>query len=351
MEDLGLQVGHAVSAGCMGGDPHRKSFAGGFPLKRSNWQAILFVAVGLFLVGQGGPVLTAAQAPPLGHAQGRNPLPAEERPGSPSKTGEAAAHRPLAGIDVSRIIDIDAIGFLSTREVAPWGHIVSDETERVILTKGDTVYVVMNRKSRIKPGDRFTVYRQSPDWEGYLISFLGRVVIKEQMRDRGKRPGNGDLYRAEIIKNYKGMRVGDPVLPFHPVSACVWPSEPDWGKLKKLKGCEDLGECTLPIVSSMGQREIMGRFSIIYLACGYNHGIRRGNVFRILTKGADGASRGSESPDVMIGHILILEARPDTATGLVLSVRSEFSRKAFVKGISWPETEKVVSQLPRCTSR
>ncbi len=321
------------------GDFDRKFFSGGCALKKCNWQAISFMAVGLFIVGMAVSVPARAQ-PPM-----------KERPVPPSKIEEGVAQRPRAGIDVSRIINIESIGFFSTKEVEPWGHIFSDETERVILAKGDMVYVAMKRGRQTKPGDLFTVYRQTPDVVGYLISSLGRIVLKEQLKERGKKQIKEELYKAEIVENYQGMRVGDPILPFYPISSCVWPTQPDWGKLKKLKGCEDLRECRVSIVSSMGQREIIGQFSVIYLAAGYNYGIRRGNIFKIIKKRGDDAPREPALPDVILGHMLVLEARPDTATCVVLSATAEFSKEAFVKTISWSEAKGVLSVLPECASK
>ncbi len=317
----------------------RKFFSGGCTLKKCNWQTISLMAAGLFIVGLGVAVPAGAQ-PSM-----------KEKPGPPSKIEEEAAKRPPTGIDVSRMTNIQSIGFFSTKKVVPRGHIFSDETARVILAKGDMVYVAMKKGRQTKPGDLFTVYRQTPDVVGYLISSLGRIVLKEQVKEYGKEQSKGDLYKAEIVENYQGMRVGDPILPFYPMSSCVWPTQPDWGKLKKLNGCEDLRECRVSIVSSMGQSEIIGQFSVIYLAPGYNYGIRRGNIFNIIKKRGEDAPNKPVLPDVILGHILILEARFDTATGVVLSASSELSRGTLVKPIPWSQVMKISSLLPRCVPK
>lgn len=313
----------------------RKFFSGGWTLKKCNWQTISFMVVGLFIVASGVTVPAGAQ-PPM-----------KEKLGLPSKIEEEVAKRPPAGIDVSRMTNIESIGFFSTKKVVARGHIFSDETARVILAKGDMVYVAMKKGRQTKPGDLFTVYRQTPDVAGYLISALGRIVVKEH----GKKESKGDLYKAEIVENYQGMRVGDPILPFYPISSCVWPTQPDWGKLKKLKGCEDLRECGVSIGSSKGQSEIIGQFSVIYLAAGYNYGIRRGNIFKITKKRREDAPNKPVLPDVILGHILILEARFDTATGVVLSASSELSRGTLVKPIPWSQVMKISSLLPRCVPK
>jgi LysM repeat protein len=375
-------------------------------LKRSKWLVIPFMTVGLFLIGLS--VSLPAKAQPHRHTVVKgdtlwdiceryygdpdlwpklwemNPFitnphlikpgdvitlleyvpvkglsPAKEKPGPPAKAEDAVPKWQTAGIDVSRMINIESIGFLSPGQVEPSGHIFADETERVFLTNGDMVYVAIKREAEVKPGDLFNVYRQTPllgsrndsDKVKYLITFLGRIVLIEEVKDRGRKRIEEYLYKAEIVQNYEGMRVGDPIFPVYPLSACVWPTQPDWKKLKKVKGCWDLRECKIPIVCAKGGWEIIGPFSVVYLAGGFTQGIRRGNILKIVSPLAPDTPKEPALPDVTLGHILVLEARPDTATALVISATSEFSKGVFVKCISGSEVEGVLRVLPECGSK
>ncbi len=153
----------------------------------------------------------------------------------------------IRGVNVADYCDVGALGFLSPEGVKPWGVIVSDETERLFLGQYDNVYVEFDKRRKVKIGDIFNIYKESESLDhpfesgsvGCAIVYLGRIVLKEKTGENG--------FRAEIIESYRVMRVGDPVIPYHPVSSCILPSNPDWEK------CSDPGKCTAAIVASRDQ--------------------------------------------------------------------------------------------------
>ena len=231
------------------------------------------------------------------------------------------------GIDVSELTDVEALGFLSPEEVSPWGHLFADETERIFLAEGDTVYVAFDKGHNVKPGDLFTVYKSSDELDhpltgidlGYVISFLGRVVLKREVKP--------DLYKAKIVESYSPMRVGDMLFPFTWVSPCVQLSNPGWKKPKESEGFK------LPVVAAKDLKEIMGQFSVVYINHGLKHGIRRGNFFEIITKPETDRPKERALPDQALGYLLVLESRPNTSTGIVITARREFSSGAMLKAI------------------
>jgi|GEM_PF-1353508 len=231
------------------------------------------------------------------------------------------------GIDVSELTDVEALGYLSPEEVNPWGHLFADETERLLLAEGDTVYVAFDKGHNVKPGDLFTVYKSSRELDhplsgrdlGYVVSFLGRVVLKREVKS--------DLYKAKIVESYSPMQVGDTLFPFTSVSPCVQLSNPEWKRLKERDGFK------LPVVASKDLKEIMGQFSVVYMNHGLKHGIRRGNFFEIMTKAETDRPKEPALPDQALGYLLVLEARPNTSTGIVITARREFSNGAMLKAI------------------
>jgi hypothetical protein len=233
----------------------------------------------------------------------------------------------LMGIDVSELTDVEALGFLSPDELSPWGYLFADETERIFLAEGDTVYVAFNKGHNVKPGDLFTVYKSSDELDhpltgsdlGYVISFLGRVVLKREVK--------ADLYKAKIVESYSPMRVGDILFPFTWVSPCVQLSTPEWKRLKESKGLK------IPVVASKDLKEIMGQFSVVYMNHGLKHGIRRGNFFEIMTKPETDRPKEPALPDQALGYLLVLESRPNTSTGIVITARRDFSSGAMLKAI------------------
>jgi hypothetical protein len=255
------------------------------------------------------------------------------------------------GIDVSGFTEVKSIGFLSTQKVEPWGWILSGEAERVVVAEGDIIYVSIKRERDIKPGSQFTIYKESrlvkhPLSEkpsGYVISFLGRVSIIERVKElnaEGDKKVAADpetvIYKGEIIESYKAARVGDPIFSYDPISPCVEPMPME-------------RELTTNVVAAKYLREIAGQFTVVYLPYGYNDGVRRGNLFEIFEKREVQTPKKTTLPVVVQGHLVVLEARPDTATGVVIETREEFPIGAFVKGVDWMNEHHVLSLLKQCS--
>ena len=249
-----------------------------------------------------------------------------------------------AGVDVSGLTNVNDMGRLSTEPVAPWGFIFSTDTERMILSSGDMVFVRMEEGRQVKPGDLFTVYKSSVQLKhpftgkmtGYVLSYLGKLAITEHVRD--------NLYKADVVESYRAVRLGDTLIPYQPVSPCVQlvPSKPD---------------LTTQVVAVKDQMEIIGQFSVVYLPLGYNDGVLRGNLFDILKrKAAESAPSSSlyaskeriALPDLVVGHILVIEATPDTATCVVISAKENVANGVSVRGLSWTTVPGFISMLPEC---
>ena len=257
------------------------------------------------------------------------------------------------GIDVSGFTEVKSIGFLSSQTVEPRGRILSGETDKVVLAEGDIVYVSMKGERDIKPGSRFTIYEESrlvtyplsETQRGYVISFLGRVNILEKVNAADLEVENtvaADpeivLYKGEIIESYKAAHVGDPILSYDPISPCIEPMPME-------------REFTTNVVAARYLREIAGQFTVVYLPHGYNDGVRKGNLFEIFERREVQTPQKTTLPDLPQGHLIILEARPDTATGVVIETREEFPIGAFVKGVDWINAHHVLSLLKECVLR
>ena len=193
-------------------------------------------------------------------------------------------------VDVSDYTNVDALGFLSPEKVIPWGSLISDETERIFLAEGDMGCAAFEKGYPVKPGDVFVIYHCSQpilhpitgNEAGYAISFLGRIVVKNKVRD--------NIYQVEIIESYTDIRVGDPLIPFTPVSPCVQIQELDWDLLKRKDSL------IFPIVEAKGLQNILGKFSVVYLDRGFKQGVRRGNFFQVVRQRRYPTARDSGPP-------------------------------------------------------
>ncbi|MDZ7695794.1 MAG: hypothetical protein U5R49_02320 [Deltaproteobacteria bacterium] len=239
--------------------------------------------------------------------------------GAGSKT--AVAESEQIGLNISEFTNVDAMGFLAPVSVKPWGRIISDETEQIFLARGDTIYATFENGHDVKPGDIFTVYQSSDSVDhplsgrdaGFVISFLGKIVLKKKVK-------NG-LYEGEIVESYRRIQVGYPLLPFRPVSPCVRPIDPDWQRFESIQRGD------IVLVAGKDLYEFLGQYSVVYLSHGVKSGVHRGNLFEIV-----GPAESKEAPDLTLGYLIVLESRPESATGIVIASKREFTKGATV----WP---------------
>ncbi len=209
---------------------------------------------------------------------------------------------------------------------------ISSVTSRIILAEGDTIFVDLPQEEAVEPGRVFVAFKPTSALShpltgrqvGYLIRYRGKVSVKERTE--------GTVYRAEVIESYVEFRVGDPLIPEEPITSCVELVPTDPAVASHIAAVQD-------------QKRIIGQFSVVYLPKGFNDGVLRGNVFRIMKKLG---SIGPPVPDVVAGHMLVIEARPDSATGVVISLAENLANGASVQGAEWEEATRVLSVLPQC---
>jgi LysM repeat protein len=257
------------------------------------------------------------------------------------------------GINVSGLTNVETIGFLSKKKIVSWGNIASAKDEKVVLSRGDIVYVAFDKDRQVNPGDSFTVCKKSGQALkdsltgknlGFVVTFLGKIIIREQVSEdkineiKGwlKARTKKVLFEAEIIKSYKEIHIGNPVIAYEPISPCVRPLPTS-------------NELTTRIVAVKDLHDIIGQWSVVYLAKGFKNGIRRGNVFEIIKKKRVDVSGKPSFSEMVMGYLLILESRQDTATGVVVAAKKEFSVGSFVRSLDLTKAQSVLSILPECT--
>jgi hypothetical protein len=282
---------------------------------------------------------------------------------------EAAKIGPvIKGIDVSTFTNVNAIGYLSPTRVKPLGHIRSSASSKLILGKGDTVFVELTDPDKVHVGDQLSVGEASPLlWHpltnsrlGFAIETHGRLAVKERLEDQ--------FVRAEIVESFRDVLVGDMVLPYESVSSCVRPVS----TVDKLYG---------NIVATKSQTKVIGMYSVVYLDSGYLDGIKRGYVFeaiklhkapsmtienatlreitdkivkdlpkeQYLLDFWKALTEGKVVYESSVGKLIVIETRPHTATAVVLSSLEELSNGDFIRGTSWMETPDDIAGMPICS--
>ncbi|MBW2016600.1 MAG: LysM peptidoglycan-binding domain-containing protein [Deltaproteobacteria bacterium] len=269
----------------------------------------------------------------------------------------------MAGINVSSLTTISTIGRLSREKVQPWGTIFSSYSSKLMMERGDRVVVHLQKDKQAVRGDRFTVYEPSDllrhpltgEKLGYILDYHGTLEILKHLKK--------NYYEAKVINAIRTINVKDPVIPYEPISPCIQPLPAEEKLIANIVAVKD-------------QNLAIGQNTIVYLNKGFNQGIRRGNLFEVLnikkvsdsdfegkdffgTIGemlksdslADIYSRLTKKTTLFedpLGTLLILESRPDTSTGIILTSRKNLLNGSFVRALSWTETPPIFSKLGRC---
>lgn len=281
---------------------------------------------------------------------------------------EAPSGPKMVGVDVSGLTKPEAIGYLSLVNVESWGFIEATTGDRMGLYVGETAFVRFERNGdTIRKGQEFAIATSSPMIRhpltdrplGYIVATRGKLVIKERIKE--------NHFRAEVTNVYSEVGVGSLVMPATPSSTCIHPTATD----PKLYG---------NIVAMKDNHQVIGQFSVVYLDSGFKDGVRRGSVFDLikiirspsptLPKNSYGEvladmnekllkeeyladfweklQEGEKLHEHSVGKIIVVEARPDTSTAVVLTSSRDLNNGAFVKGVSWVEAPDYISHLPSC---
>jgi LysM repeat protein len=262
----------------------------------------------------------------------------------------ATPEKPLMkGIDVSSLTKFEASGFLSIgRSFKPLGKIVSTDSSRLFLTKGDKVTVLIKDQKDIGPGTELNIAQTSPLIEhprtgetlGYVVRIIGSMVVEKVVVE--------SIYEAKITDSFKPISLDDLIIPFDPLSPCIEPIPADESLFGYIAAAKD-------------QAKLVGQHSVVYLDLGLNQGVRRGNLFEVINTRTlpDPNFKGDTLTDYIkrkqiplpnknIGLLLILESRPENSTALIISASENFSVGAQVKRLSWVDRPEILSRIPPC---
>jgi hypothetical protein len=266
--------------------------------------------------------------------------------GVPLKTRPPAAEKPPAvaaapparcGVDVSHMTDIEAIGALDDGQLTPDGTIIADEKEGLAAVEGESVYVLLAKKENGKPADLYTVCRKSPilmhpltrKRVGATFNYSAIVELLAPVKEQA------GVWKCRILRGFRDVLEGDVVFRNQPISPCIQLTPPE-------------RSISTHIVAIKDQRDIIGQYSVVYLAEGYNEGVHRGNLFDIVVPNEATEPRKIALPDIFIGRMLIVESLPGTSAGLVISSKREVSNGAIVRSSDWQEAQEFCKKLPSC---
>ncbi|MGB5987899.1 MAG: LysM peptidoglycan-binding domain-containing protein [Desulfobacterales bacterium] len=198
---------------------------------------------------------------------------------------------------------IEHVGFVRQESLPSQGHIIQFQREgNIKASEGDTVFVkAASGDTPLDKGGLYRLYRNygavsDPETGrpvGDQYYFTGILEIFHQDKD---------FYRAKLIKSFRGVEVGDRLIPF-------MARNPDFTLTGSPNGVDG------QILISEERQAAFGQFDVIYLDKGSEDQVAPGQIYRIYY------NRISEDikVDLDVGEVLILHTENNTASGVVLS--------------------------------
>ena len=200
-------------------------------------------------------------------------------------------------------------GFLLEKGARPPGMVIGIHNNRVIAGDDDIVYTDMGTLHGLKGGEKFSIFRKEgsvkhPKTEetlGIKIIPLGTL----QITDLEKKAS-----RAIITKNYREISLGSVLLPYRE------------GQRREVSLKMPSRDMKGYIVESFSGTSIIAAGDIVFIDLGRIQGAEPGNMFYIvrdvvldkkLTEG-----RVDKLPQELLGALVILDTRENTATTLVV---------------------------------
>jgi hypothetical protein len=208
----------------------------------------------------------------------------------------------------------NAMGFVSSEDLAGATSILDSSSERTYLAAGDPVVLGMG-EGDVEIGDQFTIFQvveEVRDVEtnrllGHHIDVLGWLEVREL---------TGDTSLAEIRMSYAEMLRGVRVMPRPMVARHVTVrSTPD-----SIEG---------KIVFLPGEQTVMADGDYVYLNRGEFHGVEIGSELEAFESGKilNDPSRRVDvrTPDHRVARLIVVSVRAETSVAFVLTSSRELS--------------------------
>ena len=244
----------------------------------------------------------------------REPLAADGsgEPAGPASDSFQSLFQDEGGPNIVRVSSRETTGLVSAEQLEAAASIVDAVPERVMLSQGDRVYIGLGEQNA-SVGDQFTVFRAQekvfdPDTNrllGYHVKLLGWVEVEET---------DAEASVAVIRMSAAEMELGDRVMPRErPILDIEVAASP-----KNVDG---------RISFFPASRVLMGTADYVYLNRGELDGLQVGSPLEVYRNGwqAPEPARDTrvEVPDRVIGRLLVVRARRQSAVALIRHTETE----------------------------
>ncbi len=202
---------------------------------------------------------------------------------------------------------IDSVGFIRKEPVTHVGAIFKVKEDKVIISKGDLVYIRPLGDVSFRPGDLFTLFRTlKPLKEQKTRGLIGTqhyIVGVLEITDVQPKFAMG-----RIVQSFRHIELNDFLMLYEVQSPKITLAESEEG----LEG---------KIIASEGHDRILGDHAVVFIDKGRKDGVRAGQSYSIYYQEKERLDPKAKEdimlPPVDYGEILILRTEETTATALI----------------------------------
>jgi len=208
------------------------------------------------------------------------------------------------------------IGFISPDQLEGLGTVVDTIDNRLMITRGDTVFLDMRDLAATQPGMLFDLFLPGEEVThpvtgqavGFRVVNLGVVRIEDT---------SGSVATGVVTTALREIQRGARLRPYHePVREIV------------LKQTDR--EVSGYVVAAGGNQITLGLYDVVYLNIGSADGLETGNLVYISRPREASAltlkKKGFIAPEVLLGNAVILNTEATTATALIVKVAAPIFR-------------------------
>lgn len=199
-------------------------------------------------------------------------------------------------------------GFVTTHELAASGAIIGPKEKKLLVNKGDEVFVSFKASDGVRQGSRYTIYTAGKKIVhpatgaslGHEINILGSLTVKKA----------DGVVEAVIDNSFMEIPAGAKVRPY---------SEP----VREVEITKASADVKGFIVMALEGKENLASGDIAYLDRGKAHGLMKGNVMRVfrpVPDAADPMERGKKValPPLELGTLVVLDAGDATSSAVIV---------------------------------
>ena len=207
-------------------------------------------------------------------------------------------------------------GFVSPDQLAGVGTVVDTVDNRLMITRGETIFIDMRDLAATEPGMRFDLFLPGDEVThpvtgqtvGYRVVNLGVVRIDDT---------SGSVATGVVTTALREIERGALLRPYHEPAREIVLKQTE----RQLSGY---------VVAAGGDQITLGRYDVVYLNIGSADGLETGNLVYISRPREASEltlkKKDFKAPEILLGNAVILNTEATTATALVVKAAAPIFR-------------------------